>query len=405
MKTLTQEHSAAAIITAGGLGRRMGSETPKQYLTLHGCPIIIHTLNTFLTTKLFKQIILVAPENLLTQTKELLSEYQLESYCDLVAGGTTRQESVGKGLAQVNDQITHIAVHDGVRPLVSAQIIESCLQAAYSSGAAITAIPVKDTLKLSADSHIIEKTVERTHLWRAQTPQAAATSLLKSAFDEASRLHFSGTDEASLLELINCQTVLVEGSESNIKITLPEDIPMAEAILSTRRVLSTPASRIGHGYDAHQLAAGRALILGGVKIPHPTGLLGHSDADVLTHALCDGILGALGEGDIGRHFPDSDERYKNAESLKLLESVMKLCREHNYKLSNADITVIAQQPKIAPHLEGMISNLCRVCNVHSSAINIKATTTEKMGFTGREEGISCHAVVLLNRVPDATMQC
>jgi 2-C-methyl-D-erythritol 4-phosphate cytidylyltransferase/2-C-methyl-D-erythritol 2,4-cyclodiphosphate synthase len=392
---MTQEHSAAAIITAGGLGRRMGSSKPKQYLTLHGCPIIIHTLNAFLATKLFKQIILVAPEDHLAETRTLLREYQLESRCDLVGGGTTRQESVGKGLEQVDAQITYVVVHDGVRPLIDIQIIKNCLQAAYQSGAAIAAIPVKDTLKLASDSLSITKTVPRTQLWRAQTPQASAVSLLRSAYKKAAELDFSGTDEASLLELINCQVTLIEGSESNIKITLPEDILLAEALLSSQKNTANPVLRIGHGYDAHQLVPGRPLILGGVNIPHPTGLLGHSDADVLTHALCDGILGALGQGDLGRHFPDSDNQYKNAESLGLLETVMELCRSQNYQLNNADITVIAQQPKIAPHLQEMKKNLCRVCNVPQTAINIKATTTEKMGFTGREEGICCHAVVLL----------
>jgi len=400
---MTQEYSAAAIITAGGLGHRMGSDTPKQYLTLHGCPIIIHTLNIFLATKLFKQLVLVAPKDHLIQTRDLLSDYQLESCCDLVAGGATRQDSVGIGLQQINPRITHVAVHDGVRPLVTPQIIKNCLQAAYTSGAAVTAIPVKDTLKLSSDSHSIVKTVERDHLWRAQTPQVAAASLLRSAYKEALRLNFSGTDEASLLELIDCQVVLVQGSESNIKITIPEDIPMAETMLSSQKTISGPVPRIGHGYDAHQLVPGRPLILGGVNIPHSTGLLGHSDADVLTHALCDAILGALGKGDIGRHFPDSDESYRNADSLKLLGIVMKICRDQNYQISNADITVIAQQPRIEPHLEEMKNNLCRVCNAPQTVINIKATTTEKMGFTGREEGISCHAVVLLNRIPEYTV--
>ncbi len=387
--------NTAAIITAGGLGRRMVSNTPKQYLALHGCPIIIHTLNTFLATQLFKQIILVVPADHLVQTRAVLCDYQLESSCDLISGGATRQDSVCKGLDRVNSQITHVAVHDGVRPLVSPQVIENCLQSAYKSGAAIAAIPVKDTVKISSDSQSIVKTVDRNLLWRAQTPQAAELVLLKTAYKKAAELNFSGTDEASLLELINCQVILVEGSETNIKITLPEDIPMAEAILNSQKPVVSPVFRIGHGYDAHKLVTGRPLILGGVNIPHQAGLLGHSDADVLTHALCDGILGALGEGDIGRHFPDTDDQYKGANSLDLLETVINLCHKKNYRFGNADITVIAQRPKIAPYLDGMVKKLCRTCNIAPSLINIKATTTEKMGFTGREEGISCHAVVLL----------
>nr|MBF0222915.1 2-C-methyl-D-erythritol 2,4-cyclodiphosphate synthase [Desulfobulbaceae bacterium] len=392
---MTQTLSTAAIITAGGVGRRMGSNNPKQYLTIHNCPIIIHTLKAFLETQLFDQVILVAPIEHLEQTRKLLSEYQLDSCLELVSGGPTRQDSVGNGLNAVKSTISHVAVHDGVRPLISHQSIEQCLQAAYTFGAAITAVPVKDTLKHSSEAGIIANTVERNQLWRAQTPQIAKLSLLKAAYQKATELGFSGTDEASLLELIDCPVRLIEGSETNIKITLPEDIQMAEAILNSQNPAPGSALRIGHGYDAHRLVQGRPLILGGVTIPHPTGLLGHSDADVLVHALCDGILGALGEGDIGRHFPDTDEQYKGADSLKLLRAVMDLCHKNNFELSNADITVVAQQPKIGPHIEAMKKNLCRVCKAPPSAINVKATTTEKMGFTGREEGISCHSVVLL----------
>ncbi len=170
---------------------------------------------------------------------------------------------------------------------------------------------------------------------------------------------------------------------------------MAEAILNSQQPNSSPVFRIAHGFDAHRLVANRPLIIGGVQIPHPTGLLGHSDADVLTHALCDGILGALGEGDIGHHFPDTDEQYRGANSLDLLKTIMNLCQNKGYRLGNADITVIAQRPKIAPYLQEMKMNLCRICTMPLSTINIKATTTEKMGFTGKEEGISCHAIVLL----------
>lgn len=392
---MTQEHTAAAIITAGGFGRRMGSTNPKQYLTIRNCPIVIHTLKTFLATKLFDQLILVAPAEHLDQTRKLLHEYQLDSCLDLVCGGETRQDSVRNGLNQVRSFISYVAVHDGVRPLIGRQIIEKCLQAAHISGAAITAVPVKDTLKLSPDSKVIARTIERSQLWRAQTPQISKVSLLKAAYKKAAELNFSGTDEASLLELINCPVRLIEGSETNIKITLPEDIQMAEAILNSQNQPPQSMFRVGHGYDAHQLVPGRPLILGGVTIPHPTGLLGHSDADVLTHALCDGVLGALGEGDIGRHFPDTDDQYKGADSLQLLQAVMQLCHENLFQLNNADITVVAQQPKIGPYIEEMKKNLCRVCNVPPSTINLKATTTEKMGFTGREEGMSCHCVVLL----------
>lgn len=388
---------AAAIITAGGIGRRMGSSTPKQYITLHDRPIIIHTLTTFQATGFFKQIILVVPADQLEPTKRLLQEYQADANCEVISGGASRQDSVRNGINALRPEITHVSVHDGVRPLTSPELIKNCLEAAYAFGAAISAIPVKDTLKKSSDKRQIEQTVERSHLWRAQTPQSAKVSLLQAAYQKAEALNFTGTDESSLLELINCPVTLVEGSESNIKITVPEDIPMAEAILNAQQPYAIQEIRTGHGYDAHRLTSGRALVLGGVTIDHPTGLLGHSDADVLTHALCDAILGASGAGDLGQHFPDTDRQYKDANSLMLLKTVMDLCHSAGFQLGNADITVIAQKPKLAPYIEAMKENLAEVCGVPVTSINIKATTTEKMGFTGREEGMSCHAVVLIRR--------
>lgn len=392
---MTESQSAAAIITAGGMGRRMGGEIPKQFLCLLGTPILVRTLNTFVQAGCFRAIILTVPSAHLPETKELLARYGLVTACRIVAGGETRQESVLAGLEALDDDIGVVLVHDGVRPLVSQAIILSCLQAVRTHGAAITAIPVKDTLK-EASGQVVAGTVDRDRLWRAQTPQGAKVDLLRQAYQNASLEHFSGTDEASLLERSGCPVVIVSGSETNLKITLPEDIAMAEALLASQyQHGAAPLFKIGHGYDAHRLVSGRDLVLGGVIIPHTMGLLGHSDADVLTHALCDALLGAIGAGDIGRHFPDTEPQYKGINSLKLLAQVVALAAERGFVLSNADITVVAQRPKLASHLPQMQKNLTEVCQVSSSAINIKATTTESMGFAGREEGIACHAVVLV----------
>lgn len=391
--SIIKSQSAAAIITAGGIGRRMGGQTPKQFLCLHGIPILARTLDAFVQAGCFQSIILTVPIDHIPETKELLVRYGLDSVCRIVPGGSTRQESVRAGLEALDDTIDVVMVHDGVRPLVSRSIILNCLEAVITHGAAITAIPVKDTLK-EASGQIIARTVDRERLWRAQTPQGARVGLLLQAYQSASLEHFLGTDEASLLERVGCPVAIVAGSETNLKITLPEDIAMAEALLSSQHV-AAPSFKIGHGYDAHRLVPDRDLVLGGVTIPHTLGLLGHSDADVLTHALCDAVLGAIGAGDIGRHFPDNDPQYKGIDSLKLLAQVIALATERGFVLSNADITVIAQRPKLAPHLPQMQKNLAEVCQVFSSAINIKATTTESMGFAGREEGIACHAVVLV----------
>ena len=388
---------ATAIIAAGGAGLRMGASTPKQFTELLGVPILIHAVRAFRQVPAIGAIVVVAPAEHLDHTQALLAQYQLDGHCTVVIGGKLRQDSVRIGLAQVPDDSTLVAVHDGARPLITPQDIQRCLAAAATTGSAIMAVPVKDTLKGVGPDTAIRHTVEREGLWQAQTPQVVQTDLLKEAFAKAEQDGFVGTDEASLLEHGGWQVSVVEGSETNLKITRPDDLLMAEAILMQKQ--PPPQLRIGHGFDAHRLVAGRALILGGMEIPHALGLLGHSDADVLTHALCDAILGAIGAGDIGRHFPDSDPQYKGISSITLLAQVIGLAAERHFRLVNGDITVVAQRPKLAPHFPAMQKILAEACRVEPDAINLKASTTEQMGYTGREEGISAHAVVLMVSQP------
>lgn len=388
---------AAVIIPAGGSGSRMGLASPKQFHQLLGVPILVRTLQAFDTIAEITAIIVAAPSQSVAFTKELCHTHNLSKVVAVVAGGTTRQDSVTAGLAAVPDDIDVIAVHDAARPLVSRNLIKKCLFAANQHGAALAAIPVKDTLKQASPDLIVTATVDRNSLWQAQTPQAARTADLRQAFAKASEDGFYGTDEASLLEHAGYPVSIVEGEERNIKITRPDDLRLAHALIMHENAPQHPPllPRIGHGYDAHRLVEGRSLILGGVSIPHHLGLLGHSDADVLIHALCDAILGALAAGDIGHHFPDSDDRYKGISSLILLENVIGLAAKHAYTLGNADITVIAQSPKLAPYIAAMRENLAAACDTPVTEINIKATTTERMGFPGREEGIAAHAVVIL----------
>ncbi len=388
--------NATAIIPAGGIGTRMGLDGPKQFVLLAGVPLLVHTLRAFEQVDHIREIIVAAPESHLEQTKSLVEKFQI-SKTTVVKGGKLRQDSVQAGLSHVAADCDFVAVHDGARPLITASLIGACLDAARTSGAAMAAIPVKDTIKEVGLDHIISHTVNRETLWQAQTPQVVRTDILKRAFVKAEKSCFVGTDEASFLELINEPMTVVEGSEQNIKVTRPDDLLIAEAILMNAKQAAPPLSapRIGHGYDAHCLVVGRPLILGGVEIAHSKGLLGHSDADVLTHALCDAILGALGQGDIGKHFPDNDPAYKGILSLKLLEQVIKTAGRQGFTLSNADITVIAQKPKLSPHFQAMKENLAKACRVEPDAINLKGTTTEQMGFSGREEGIAAHAVVLM----------
>jgi 2-C-methyl-D-erythritol 4-phosphate cytidylyltransferase / 2-C-methyl-D-erythritol 2,4-cyclodiphosphate synthase len=382
--------TAAAIIPAAGYGTRMNLDHPKQYHLLAGVPILIHTVRAFSLNAHIGPIVVVVPSAWLEKTRNLLNEYHLLDSITVTEGGKRRQDSVLAGLSELTEAVDIVLVHDGARPLIADDLINRCYKGALRCGAAIAAIPVKDTLKRCGPGLAITGTVDRENLWQAQTPQAARLHLLKKAY--ALNGDRDVTDEASLLEHAGIPVVIVEGTETNIKITRPEDLVIAEKIMqgSTRK-----RTRIGHGFDAHRLIPGRKLVLGGVIVPHDRGLAGHSDADVLTHALCDAILGALGEGDIGRHFPDTDMRFHDMYSITLLENVIDVMMKKGFQIANADITLICQEPKIAPYVQEMRDILARTCRTGPGRINVKATTTEKMGYTGRMEGISCHAVVLL----------
>jgi len=402
LKNMNPE-KVAVIIPAAGSGIRMGLPTPKQFFELEGAPILIHTLKVFEQADSVGIIIVAVPAESCGLVEEQVKRFRLSKVLQVIAGGRERQDSVQAGLDVLPDTVELVLVHDGVRPFVTSEIIDNCLKAIAQTGAAMAAVPVKDTLKAVSDKGIIAQTVDRSGVWQAQTPQGARITLLKEAFAAAVRDGVTATDEAGLLERLNIPVKVIEGSERNIKITRPEDLILAKAILmeeSKESVISAGEGGFcsGHGYDAHRLVEGRPLVLGGVTVPHDRGLEGHSDADVLTHALCDALLGAAGAGDIGRHFPDTDKQFKDISSLKILERVIEKVAERGYGLQNADITVVAQKPKLAPYFAVMKENLATACNTVPQAINIKATTTEGMGFEGREEGISAHAVVLLKRL-------
>ncbi len=382
--------SGAAIIPAAGSGTRMKASCPKQYLLLDGKPILIHTVSAFHDSPVIAAIVVVVPTDRVDSTKEMLQHWQLEQKTSVIPGGLRRQDSVKAGLDFLGDDFATVLVHDGARPLVSGELIRRCLEEASLHGAAIAAIPVKDTLKRADGQGNISGTVDRAHLWQAQTPQAADVTLLRRAFETADGIDV--TDEASLLELSGIPVRLVPGAETNIKITQPEDLSIAGKILMEH---SMGNFKIGHGFDAHRLVENRDLVLGGIRMQHHLGLAGHSDADAVTHALCDALLGALGKGDIGNHFPDSSALFKDISSLLLLKKVISLMQEEGYAIGNADLTIICQEPKLSPYIPAMKKLLAESCLSSRESINIKATTTEKMGYTGRGEGISCHAVVFL----------
>jgi len=393
----------AAIIPAAGSGIRMGLPAPKQFFELDGTPILIRTLQVFQQAESVGLIVVVVPLTSCDWVKEQVQKYQLSKVFKVVAGGKYRQDSVLAGLEALPREVEIVLVHDGVRPFVPVSVIDNCLKEAEKEGAAMAAVPVKDTLKVVSPEKEIEQTIDRAGVWQAQTPQAVDVVLLKKAFAEAAKnKDLIATDEAALLERINIPVHVVEGSEKNIKITRPEDLLLAKAILMESRKDNGEGEKsclycTGYGYDAHRLVADRPLVLGGVAVPHKKGLLGHSDADVLTHALCDAMLGGVGAGDIGQHFPDTDKKFKDIRSLAILKSVSRMVSDRGYVLHNADITVVAQQPKLAKYFEEMKNNLAAASCAAPASINLKATTTEGMGFEGREEGISAHAVVMLSK--------
>ncbi|MCW5198488.1 2-C-methyl-D-erythritol 4-phosphate cytidylyltransferase [Desulfobulbus sp. F3] len=392
MQIVKERIKTGVVVPAAGFGSRMGAAIPKQFLELAGEPILLRTLRVFLNhPATFVVVVVLPPEHLRSSQAMLLFDPACCEKLIFAAGGATRQQSVRNGLAALPAEIGQILVHDGARPLVTTDMIDRCLKGIEQHGAVIAAVPVKDTLK-EIDGETVLRTVDRKRLWQAQTPQGMKRHLLEQAYREAERSGFTGTDEASLLEHAGIPVAVVMGSEQNIKITRPDDLRIAAGLL---REEANTMLRIGHGFDAHRLVEGRRLILGGQEILYHLGLDGHSDADVLVHALMDAILGALGAGDIGRHFPDTDERYRGADSLRLLAHLMELAWEKQMRLVNADITVICQRPKLAPYMTAMKESIAAACAVSVEQLNIKATTTEGMGYTGRGEGISTHAVVLM----------
>ena len=379
-----------AIVLAGGSGSRMGADRNKVLLTLRNEPVITRAVKAF--SGLVEGIILVSREEDIPDMQAAMAASGLT--VTIVPGGSTRQESVWNGLCALPAACSHVLVHDGARCLVDQETILRCMDSVLESGSGVAAIPAVDTIK-EVDAHsIVVNTPDRARLRAVQTPQGFRTELLRSAHLAAQRDGFLGTDDASLLEHLGIPVKLTLGDRRNIKITTPEDMMIAEAFLPQ----DFPALRIGQGYDVHRLVEGRELILCGVQVPHKLGLLGHSDADVALHALTDAILGAMAMGDIGKHFPDTDERYRGISSMKLLEHVIGLLDEKHARVTNCDVTIVAQKPKLLPYIPQMQQNVASILRLPLDRVNIKATTTERLAFEGREEGISAQAVCMVQQL-------
>jgi 2-C-methyl-D-erythritol 4-phosphate cytidylyltransferase / 2-C-methyl-D-erythritol 2,4-cyclodiphosphate synthase len=372
--------TTAVIIVAAGKGSRIGGEVPKQWQTLAGRPVLAHTRAAF---QGLRQVLVIRPED--RALAEALGPDVL-----LVEGGATRDASVRAALeALAGSDVTQVLIHDGARPFPTPALINRLLAALADHPGAAPALTVTDALWRGTDG-LVAGTQDRSGLYRAQTPQAFHFAAILAAH----RAHPGGAaDDVEVARAAGLDVAIVEGEESNLKLTFPGDFARAEAILRGR----TMDVRLGNGYDVHAFTAGDHVWLCGVKVPHDKALLGHSDADVGMHALTDAIYGALAAGDIGRHFPPSDPQWKGAASEIFLAHAAGLMAERGYRLANCDITLVCERPKIGPHAAAMQQELARIMGIAVGLVSVKATTSERLGFTGREEGIAAIATAALVR--------
>ena len=390
---------AAAVIAAGGTGTRMNAGVPKQFLEISGKPVLLHTVEKISSIEEVAEIVIALPPEYIPEASEILRQLPAGADIRCVAGGANRQESVRAGVASVRSDPDIIMVHDAVRPLCDRELMRRVLEAASKKGAAIPGLPAMETIQRVARTGRVLSTPPREELYAIQTPQAFHAGILKSALDRAHASGFLGTDESSVVRWAGHPVYVVEGSPDNIKITRPLDMQIAGLLLSRRKgdlpAMNETQLRIGQGIDYHRLVEGRKLILGGVEIPFEKGLEGHSDADALAHAICDALLGAAALGDIGHHFPDTDPSNRDRSSLEFLRLIREKIEAGGWKIRNVDATLLAQRPKLAPHMPLMRNNIAECLGLSAAEVSIKATTTEGLNAEGRGEGISAHAIVLL----------
>lgn len=379
-----------AIVAAAGSGRRMETDINKVFIPLQGRPALLRSVQALAACPEVDDLVVVVAPGEEAQAENVLKAAELTKPWKIVPGGSERQYSIANALAVVPDSSGIILIHDGARPLVDPATVGEAVEAARRHGAAGVAVPVKDTIKTVDPDGFIGGTPDRSTLWAIQTPQVFAADLLRQAYALAARDGILATDDAALVERLGVKVKIVRGNYSNLKITTPEDLVIAEALLGKE---TKALIRFGMGYDVHKLVSGRKLILGGVEVPFELGLEGHSDADVLLHAIKDALLGAAALGDIGRHFPDTDPRFKGASSLKLLAEVRELLAARGWQANNIDAVIVAEKPKLATFIPAMNANIALVLGLAEGQVNVKATTTEGLGFTGRREGIAAYAVV------------
>jgi 2-C-methyl-D-erythritol 4-phosphate cytidylyltransferase/2-C-methyl-D-erythritol 2,4-cyclodiphosphate synthase len=375
---------AGVIIVAAGSGTRMGR--PKQFLPLNGRPVVEWTIDVFNRMAEVSEIVLVMTGENLKRHGERLTSGKVR----VVEGGATRMGSVRNGFDALSPTTDVVAVHDGARPLITEKTIRLTLQEAAATGACVAAVPAKDTLK-EVEEDTIKATPDRARIWQAQTPQTYRRDLLSAALEKFAS-DADATDESQLVERLGQEVKIVPSSYENIKITTPEDLLVASAMLNARSPGLVRETRTGFGYDIHKLSAGRELWLAGVHLPHNKGLAGHSDGDAVLHAGSDAVLGALGAGEIGIAFPPTDPQFKGISSRKIVEHVMEKLHAAKARLQHIDITIVAEEPKMKPHYEALHASLAEIFSLEPGRVNLKAKSHEKMGEIGRGEAIACYAV-------------
>lgn len=376
--------SVVALVVAAGRGRRFGDPLPKQYLRLAGSPVLRHAVRAFAGHPAIDAVrVVIGPDDAALYAAAVEGIALL----DPVIGGSERQDSVRIGLESLADAAPdRVLIHDAARPLVSTAVIDRLLRALDDRPAAIAAMPVVDTVKRGTDG-VVTGTLDRTGLWRAQTPQGFHFQAILAAHRAAAGLAL--TDDAAVAERAGHVVALSLGSEENMKITHPDDLARVE------RLMGIPDLRVGNGFDVHRFGPGDRVMLCGIAIPHDAGLVGHSDADVGLHAVTDALLGAIGAGDIGQHFPPTDARWRGADSAVFLKAARDLVTARGGHIRHVDVTLVCERPKVAPHRAAMVARMAALLDITPDRVSVKATTTEGLGFTGRREGIAAQATATI----------
>jgi 2-C-methyl-D-erythritol 4-phosphate cytidylyltransferase/2-C-methyl-D-erythritol 2,4-cyclodiphosphate synthase len=391
-----------AIIAAAGAGRRLGGAVPKQLIDIGGGTMLQHSVAAFLAHPRVSEVVVVLPPG--DVAPELRAPDGGGDRLRTVRGGGRRQDSVANGFDAADDRADVILIHDAARPFVSAGLIDRTIDAAWTHGAAIAALQSRDTVKRVDAGGVIVDTIPRETIYLAQTPQGFRREVLAKAI-AVGRSGVEATDEALLAERAGHHVHVVDGEPGNVKVTTADDLEAARARMAHARTAAR-VSRVGTGYDLHRLVEGRPLVIGGVTVPFDKGPLGHSDGDVACHAATDAILGAAALGDIGRHFPDSDPRWKGADSLALLRDAARMVSEAGYTIENVDVTVILERPKIKDVIQPMRANLAAALGTTADRVSVKGKTNEGVDAVGRGEAIAAHAVALIRasdfgpRTPD-----